>query len=1012
MAAKVPIRTVFDGSTATGLAEFQSSEFIALAHGGLGASLSLGTANQILKVNSGATALEFGDAAAVAADDVAAGDAAINITTTSGNITIDAAANDTDIILKGTDGGVDTTFLTIDGSAAGAATFNSTITTTGIIIGSTAVTSTATELNFLDGSTANSVVNSKAVIYGSSGELAGTLSTAAQTNVTSVGTLTALQIDNININLNTISSTAGTDLLITPVAGQQIVLDGTIVIDAGVVTGATSITSTAFVGDITGDVTGNTSGTAATVTTAAQSNITSLGTLTTLTVDDVTIDGKVVTMTGSASDTVVITAGTNGTLSIVTTDAAAAAANIQITADGTVDIDSAGVLTLDSGAAINIEPAIGSSILLDGTISIDAGVVTGATSITSTAFVGDITGDVTGNADTATTLATARTIGGTSFNGSANIAVALADTATALATARTIGGTSFDGTSNIAVGLATLATTATVTDSIANTNFPVVFNNESNGLLDDTGALRYNPSTGTLLVPNLVVAGTTSTVDTVTMEAANAIIFEGATADVHETTLTIVDPTADRTINLPNQSGTVPVLAAASNTAVTSTPEELNILDGATVVVGEINALDLGSTAIGTAIASKAVILDSSKDYTGIRNLTITGESIATGFTGTLDGILGSGTPAAATVSSLTSGGAVLSDTDSTDSIGSTGVRWLKGWFDTLTAGTLTIGSGSIIDSSGTINFGNENLTTTGVLTGVGTSITGTASSFTASNVTTNANLTGHITSTGNAAVLGSFTSAQLATALTNETGSGVLVFNTSPTLVTPVLGTPSSGTLTNCTFPTLNQNTSGTAAGLSATLAVASGGTGATSMTAAGVVIGAGTGAVTSVAPSTSGNVLTSNGSSWSSAPAGGGFPSGTVMVFHQTAAPTGWTKNTTAAINDGALRTTTGTVGTGGTVAFETAFASQAVGGTNGTSGATTISTAQMPAHTHTHTRSSLSKTGNAGGGNRSGEATTGTTSSTGGGGSHTHTGSTFTGTAINMDVKFYDVIIASKD
>ena len=54
------------------------------------------------------------------------------------------------------------------------------------------VTSTATELNLLDGSTANTVVNSKAVIYGSSGELAGTLSTAAQTNITSLGTLTAL----------------------------------------------------------------------------------------------------------------------------------------------------------------------------------------------------------------------------------------------------------------------------------------------------------------------------------------------------------------------------------------------------------------------------------------------------------------------------------------------------------------------------------------------------------------------------------------------------------------------------------------------------------------------------------------------------------------------------------------------------------------------------------------------------------------------------------------------------
>ena len=152
---------------------------------------------------------------------------------------------------------------------------------------------------------------------------------------------------------------------------------------------------------VTGTLTG-------TLATAAQGSVTSLGTLTALTVDDVAVDGKVVTMTGSASDTAVFTAGTNGTLSIVTTDAAAAAANIQITADGTVDIDSAGVLTLDSGAAINIEPAAGSAILLDGTISVDAGVVTGATSITSTAFAGALTGNVTGNASgTAATVTTA-----------------------------------------------------------------------------------------------------------------------------------------------------------------------------------------------------------------------------------------------------------------------------------------------------------------------------------------------------------------------------------------------------------------------------------------------------------------------------------------------------------------------------------------------------------------------------------------------------------------------------
>ena len=59
---------------------------------------------------------------------------------------------------------------------------------------------------------------------------------------------------------------------------------------------------------------------------------------------------------------------------------------------------------------------------------------------------------------------------------------------------------------------------------------------------------------------------------------------------------------------------------------VTSTAAELNALDGITAVVGELNALDIGSTAIGTAVASKAVILDANKDYTGIRNITVTGE--------------------------------------------------------------------------------------------------------------------------------------------------------------------------------------------------------------------------------------------------------------------------------------------------------------------------------------------------------------------------------------------------
>ena len=83
-----------------------------------------------------------GTASALAADDLSAGDGAVLITTTSGNITIDASANNTDIIFKGTDATADITMLTLDGSEAGAATFNSSVTagSAGFIVGSTVIT--------------------------------------------------------------------------------------------------------------------------------------------------------------------------------------------------------------------------------------------------------------------------------------------------------------------------------------------------------------------------------------------------------------------------------------------------------------------------------------------------------------------------------------------------------------------------------------------------------------------------------------------------------------------------------------------------------------------------------------------------------------------------------------------------------------------------------------------------------------------------------------------------------
>ena len=61
MANKTPIRAVFnDAGTATGLAEFQTGDSVPLSHGGIGAALSIGSAGQVLKVNSQASALEFG----------------------------------------------------------------------------------------------------------------------------------------------------------------------------------------------------------------------------------------------------------------------------------------------------------------------------------------------------------------------------------------------------------------------------------------------------------------------------------------------------------------------------------------------------------------------------------------------------------------------------------------------------------------------------------------------------------------------------------------------------------------------------------------------------------------------------------------------------------------------------------------------------------------------------------------------------------------------------------------
>ena len=341
------------------------------------------------------------------------------------------------------------------------------------------------------------------------GNVSGTalsVTQAAQTAITSVGTLTALQVDNLNLNGNTFSSTTGA-VNITPAAGSAVVLDGTINIDAGVLTGATSISSTAFVG---------------TLSTVSQPNITSVGTLTALQVDNLNLNGNVLS-------------STTGNLSIT--------------------------------------PVSGSTIVLDGTVIVDAGVVTGATSITSTTFVGALTG----NSSTATTLQTARnfsasgdlTAPNVSFNGGAAV-----DLVTTLATVNSNVG-SFGGTTAIpsftvnAKGLITAASEVVISSTLdiaADTG-------TDNGVLIGTDTLTVSGGTG---------VATSVSGDTITIDIGQAVAT-----------------TSNVTFNNVTVNGT---LASDDITAATMTASGHVVVQGNLTVNGTTTTVNSNTVAIGDSI--------------------------------------------------------------------------------------------------------------------------------------------------------------------------------------------------------------------------------------------------------------------------------------------------------------------------------------------------------------------------------------------------------------------------
>jgi cytoskeletal protein CcmA (bactofilin family) len=308
------------------------------------------------------------EASSVAADNISTGDAAVTVATSAGNITIDAQGSDTDIIFKGTDGSSDITALTLDMSAAGAATFNDKIIATELDISGNVDVDGTLEADAItvDGATLTEFITDA---------VGGMVSSNTETGIS----VTFEDGDNtldfvLGSSQTAISSLTNTSLVIGRDADNDIdfATDNTILFRADgadqikLINGALApvtnndidlgtsslefkdaffdgtVTADAFAGPLTGNVTGNVSGTAATVTGAAQSNITSLGTLTTLTVDNVIINGTTI---GHTDDTDLITladgvATVAGEISVTTldiggTNVAATAAELNIMDGGT-----------------------------------------------------------------------------------------------------------------------------------------------------------------------------------------------------------------------------------------------------------------------------------------------------------------------------------------------------------------------------------------------------------------------------------------------------------------------------------------------------------------------------------------------------------------------------------------------------------------------------------------------------------------------------------------------------
>ena len=349
-------------------------------------------------------------------------------------------------------------------------------------------------------------------------------------------------------------------------------------------------------------------------------------------------------------------ADTSGNTSIGGTLTVAGATTLAATSFGDANITNVGDIALDSisadGSTITIT---GNTTFADGSFDFNIashdgtnGLALGGTVVTATAAELNILDGVTATTAelnimdgvTATTAELNILDGVTSTAAELNILDGVTATAAELNT--------LDGITAVVGELNALDLGSTAVGTAIASKAVVLDSNK-----DYTGIRNFT------ITGNLTVGGTTTVVDTVTMNAQNAVVFEGATADDHETTLTIVDPTADRTINLPNQSGTIPVLAAVSATQISATPEELNIMDGDTSATSTTLA-DADRVVVNDAGTMKQVALTDFETYfesalDTLSNVTTVGAlnsgSISSGF-----GAINNGSSAITTTGTVTYG--------------------------------------------------------------------------------------------------------------------------------------------------------------------------------------------------------------------------------------------------------------------------------------------------------------------------------------------------------------------